>query len=60
MNFGGFESSTGRRTPIRACEGLPRNSLKKPTSSVVVAVSLREGRESVIDQATILPSKGAS
>jgi hypothetical protein len=52
--------STGRSTPIRACEGSPRNSLKKPTSSVVVFVSEREGFASVIDQATSLPSNGAS
>ena len=60
MYLGGLESSTGRRMPIRASEGLPRNSLKKLTSSVVVSVSVREGRARVIDQATILPSKGAS
>ncbi|HEX3324882.1 MAG TPA: hypothetical protein VHR65_07135 [Solirubrobacterales bacterium] len=58
--FGGLEFSTGRRTPIRASEGVPRNSLKKLTSFVVVFVSVREGRARVIDQATILPSKGAS
>ncbi len=43
MYLGGLEPSTGRRTPIRACEGLPRNSLKKPTSSVVVFVVRARG-----------------
>ena len=43
MYWGGFEPSTGRRTPIRASEGLPRNSLKKPTSSVVVVGFRVEG-----------------
>src|SRR3954452_25259905 len=46
--------------PIRASEGVPRKSLKKPTSSVVVLVSVVEGLAKVIDQATTLPSKGAS
>src|SRR3954454_3836319 len=45
---------------MRASEGVPRKSLKKPTSSVVVFVSAVEGLARVIDQATILPSKGAS
>jgi len=48
--------STGLRIPIRASDGSPRNSSKKPTSLVVVAVSLVEGLARVIDQATILPS----
>src|SRR6478672_2265621 len=47
--LGGLLPSTGRRTPIRASEGVPRKSLKKPTSLAVVLVSLRDGRASVID-----------
>src|ERR1044072_4803323 len=58
--LGGSLPSIGRRIPIRACGGLPRKSLKKLISSFVVLVSFFEGRASVIDQATILPSKGAS
>ena len=46
--------------PIRASEGVPRNSLKKPISFVVDSVSFAEGLARVIDQATILPSKGIS
>src|ERR1700709_1708601 len=46
--------------PIRAWDGVPRNSLKKPTSLAVVGDSTVEGLARVIDQATILPSKGAS
>src|ERR1043165_485979 len=57
---GGLEPSIGRRMPIRAVDGVPKKSLKKPTSSVVVSVSLVEGFERLIDQATIFPSKGAS
>src|ERR1700753_4088161 len=53
---GGFVPSTGLRMPIRASDGSPRNSLKKPTSLVVVSVSTLDGLDSVIDQATILPS----
>src|SRR5882757_1845965 len=60
LYFGGLDLPTVRRMLIRACEGEPRNSLKKPTSSLVVLVSFVEGLDSVTDQATTLPSNGAS
>src|SRR6476469_5791478 len=60
LYWGGLVSSTGRRMPILAWDGLPRNSSKKPTSLEVVGVSTDEGFAKEIDQATTLPSNGAS
>src|SRR4051812_48447707 len=58
--LGGEVPSTGFRMPIRASEGVPRNSLKKLISFVVESDSFAEGLARVMDQATILPSKGTS